>query len=271
MSQQLTVKQQTLSNQISKVGDLKEISFARKTVEFTKMKELESQSISDGLALIFVKVANYAGIKEPISEINKQDIKELLLNRFSSLSLEEIEYAFKLDRYGVFGEPTKHFYLINSEYVSQVLNKYKAWLTKIRIDNDLSISKPVISESNVSESEKIELIKSGVEKCYNHYIEFDTIPDGYLYVYDVFYDLGYLTTDTKEKKKIYDLAKSRVRRKYEAIKPVTYSEKIELKNTISKIKNGNDINEYRIEAKKISLMMFLGSVRDSKKEINDFL
>lgn len=91
------------------------------------------------LGLIFVKVSNLAGIKEPISDINKQDIRELVMSRFSNLSIQEIDYAFKMDRYS--GEPTPHFQLFNAEYVAKVLKKYQDWINKTRQERNLKLSK----------------------------------------------------------------------------------------------------------------------------------
>lgn len=77
-----------------------------------------------GLGYIFAKTAILTGFKGEIPEINKEDITDLLFTRFSTISLNELSYAFKIDRHGYHGEPTPHYQLFNAEYVSKVLNKY---------------------------------------------------------------------------------------------------------------------------------------------------
>lgn len=104
------------------------------------------------LGLIFVKCANLSGIKEPISDINKQDIKEMILTKFNKLSIEEIDYAFKMDRYS--GEPVQHFQLFNAEYVAKVLNKYSNWLLKTRQEHNLKISVGQNSQGPTEEERK---------------------------------------------------------------------------------------------------------------------
>jgi hypothetical protein len=41
--------------------------------------------------------------------------------------MEEIEYAFCLNRDGVFGDPTPHYQFVDREYVGIVLRKYMNW------------------------------------------------------------------------------------------------------------------------------------------------
>lgn len=68
----------------------------------------------------------------------------MVLTRFQNLSVEEIDYAFKMDRYS--GEPVPHFQLFNAEYVAKVLKKYQDWILKTRQQNNLSISKGIESK-----------------------------------------------------------------------------------------------------------------------------
>jgi len=109
---------------------------------------------------------------------------EMILNRFKGFSLEEIAYAFRIDRYGNHGEPTPHYQLFNAEYVSTVLGKYKNWLRKTRVNNNLPISKPT-EEKALTEDEKEMLIVNGIIECFEEYSTTGCIPVGRIYVYEI--------------------------------------------------------------------------------------
>jgi len=80
-----------------------------------------------GVAIIFTRIAVFTGLKEDIDPFIKQDIVNGLITNHRGLSLEEIEYAFCLDRDGVYGDPTPHYQFVNREYVGRVLRKYYNW------------------------------------------------------------------------------------------------------------------------------------------------
>jgi len=181
---------------------LNEIGFAKTTPELSKIKEMdlsnqdEKKYLQQGLSMIFTKSCNLIGLKDPISNINKLDIVEMILSRFKGLSLEEIDYAFRIDRYGNHGEPTPHYQLFNSEYVATVLGKYKNWLRKTRENNNLPISKPT-EEKALTEDEKAMLIVNGIIECFEEYSTTGCIPVGKAYVYDILYKRGLFPVHTK--------------------------------------------------------------------------
>lgn len=76
--------------------------------------------------------AGLIGIKEAVHDVHKTDIAIMLVNRFGALSIEEIKYAFQIDRHGYHGEPTAHYQLFNAEYAAIVMNKYIKWRQEIR-------------------------------------------------------------------------------------------------------------------------------------------
>lgn len=68
------------------------------------------------------------------------------------------------------------------------------------------IKKVVVSE--ITETEKQKLIASGLKKCFDNYEENKDILDGYLFfMYDIFYEDGYLPTDKASKLKAFEDAK----------------------------------------------------------------
>lgn len=169
-----------------KVGNLNEVSFARKTVELNKIREMKVDEVREGLGVIFVRAINLLGIKEKISQINKEDIRDMILLRFKSFSLEEIDYAFKLDRWS--GKPVEHFQLFNSEYVAKVLTKYKHWLRETRSNNNLPLSAKKESKPELSDQEKLITVINGVIDCFEEFKISKSIPVGRIWVYDFLYE-----------------------------------------------------------------------------------
>jgi hypothetical protein len=120
-------KKKEINLAIQKVGQLCDRDFFDKTKEFTKICNLPDQELSLGVSIIFTRIAVFTGLKQDIDPFIKQDIVNGLITNHRGLSLEEIEYAFCLDRDGVHGEPTPHYQFLNREYVGRVLNKYNKW------------------------------------------------------------------------------------------------------------------------------------------------
>jgi len=213
MSQELTVSQQKLSSRIAKTGSLSKFELAKSAYDFNKIRTIPKDDLSYSFAFLFVRIANLLGLKEPISDINKQDIKEMILSRFGGLSLEEVDYAFKLERYGEYDERTHHYQLFNAEYVSTILNKYKKWLKSIRTEKNITnMVEPV---TNYTEEEKERLIDSGVKNCFEQYKKTGDIITGYLWVYDYFFEGGYLPEHNPEfRKATKEKAKLALRKEY---------------------------------------------------------
>ena len=204
--QGLTDKQEKLSLAIAKAGKLTEVAFARKCVELEKIKYLDKKTISDGFSMLFARISNLSGIKEPISQINKSDIGEMILMRFKGLSLEEIDYAFKLERYGVYDSKTKHYQLFDADYVSTILNKYKDWLKATRLNNNISISVKKLEEKKPTDGEKEAILEQGIERLYKEYKQSKTIPIAVSYLYDYLFKKGRINPTDQDKTRIKELA-----------------------------------------------------------------
>ncbi|AVR46772.1 hypothetical protein C7S20_16720 [Christiangramia fulva] len=248
-----------------------EVGFAKKTHEYTKIKDFNLKDQNDkkyfqhGLSVIFTKASNMVGIKDPISPNNKQDILELILSRFGGLSLEEIDYAFKIDRYGTHGEPTPHFQLFNAQYVSTILIKYKVWLRNIRGNNNLPISKP-IEKKSMSEVEKALLVLNGIIECFEEFKISGKIPYGKAYVYDVLYKRGLLPIHTKRYRE--KIKRKAIKRRYKS-KEKKHVDRKELKSILHKIQIGQ--NNQKIQCKEIVLETFFKKLNSLNKTIEEVL
>ena len=168
--------------QICKAGELQGATFARQVLTFSPIRELDQIEARGGIGSIIAQHAAFIGIKGEIDPINKSDISEMILSRFSSLSLEELYKAFQMERYGDFGVRTEHYQLINAPYVCEILKKYKEWLRNTRQVNNLPMSLPAPKEE-LSEEEKDARFIANVQRYYNDFKQTSKMPlfCGWLY------------------------------------------------------------------------------------------
>ncbi|MCG9971022.1 hypothetical protein [Christiangramia crocea] len=250
---------------------MNEITFARKSIEQDKIRDLlETEEgkiqVGQGLAFLFTRIPNLLGIKEAISYINKSDIKELILMRFKTLSLEQIDYAFKMERYGYFGDQIQHFQLFNSEYVGKVLDRFIKWLQKIRMDNNIPLKEE--KKKTITENQKQYWINRGVLSALEQYKENKAIEDGYIYIYDVLYE-EYLPKEKEYKDKIYESAKVSIQMEYSDKEATSKEEKQEFKNIISSLeKKGN--TKVKLKCKELVLCEFFRKLLKDEKRLTEF-
>lgn len=199
-SQQLTVRQQTLIEKTEKVGSLSPIAFAKNVLEHNKIRTIDDSELGPAIGFIFQNISLLIGVKSQISDINKKDIRNMIVKYYGNLSLEEIVYAFELERYNQLEPKTEHFQLFNAEYVSTVLKKYKNWLSQIRFDNNLPMSIEKPKKPSLSESEKQEILKKGCIRCFNEYKSTGTVKEGNTHIYEFLIDEKALKSFSIEQK-----------------------------------------------------------------------
>ena len=213
--------------------------------------------------MIFVKVANLAGIKDPISDINKTDISEMILKFYNGLSLEEIDYAFKMERYGFLGDKTEHFQLFNSDYVSTVLKKYKNWLKEKRITHNISLDSKE-EQQEMSQEEKDNLVFGGCMNCFEQYKQDGRVLPGYAWVYDHLHELKLLPKHTKEfKAEILARANKAITETFDGA-PLTYH----VKEEISRYKQGKGVKS---KCKQIILEDYFKELIKQDKHLKEIL
>lgn len=217
------------------------------------------------LGLIFTKASNLAGLKSSISEINKTDIREMILSNFKNLSLEEIDYAFRIDRYGTNGEPTPHYQLFNAEYVSMVLNRYKTWLRTIRGNYNLPIAKPA-KEKALTEDEKTLIIVNGTIDCFEEFTANGYIPQGKAYVYDFLFEHGLLPKHTKRFRE--KIKRKAIKKRYQSRENPNV-ERRHVRSILLQIQNKKD--GQKVRCKEIILETFFRKLIAQGKTIHDVL
>lgn len=201
-------KQQKLSNIIHKVGtnlpeiektcELSKRSFFDFNFLIPKIKERQKEKgFTNLIGIVLVKSCALAGIKEKIDNFTKQDILKLVLTKFSTLTIEEIYKAFELERFGSYETKTEHYQLFNAVYVSDILKKYCEWKTNQKIE--LNYQNPKIEEKKViSENEKREIVKNGVERVFSEFKNENKIEDNLEYIFDFLVYEKLIKSDLKE-------------------------------------------------------------------------
>lgn len=190
---------QQISNKISSIETKCQIPEVKFLIsDKVKISELMiSDSFYDLLGVLFTKIANLSGLKGEISDINKIDISDLILDFHKNLSLEEIYYAFKLERYNRYETKTKHYEMFGAEYVSEVLKKYVVWKKNKIKESNLNL--PVLPQQiELKEEDKKQIVESGAVRMFEDFKKTREVPVGCVYVYDYLRKEGYIKSPSKE-------------------------------------------------------------------------
>lgn len=146
--------------------------------------------------LIIAKISLLGGFKTELDNLTRSDILELISLKFKELSLDEVYYAFQLERFGMLENQTEHFQLFNAVYVSKVLTKYKKWKAeKIKKEN-IIINKKAMEDNMPTEEERLKMIDRHTTESILHFQSTGEILYGYLY--KEFFQQGKLPKHTKE-------------------------------------------------------------------------
>lgn len=248
--------------------NLTEIGFVKDTPSQIKIRDIkDSYELNKSITIIIIETYNRLGIKGEITDFNAKDIKDLILTNFKGYSLDEIAYAFKLERHGLTWEKTQHFQLFNAEYVGAVLRKYSEWKRKVRVEHN--ISTPVNKELTFSESEKKRLTSNAIRKSLDHFLAHLSLPSGYLFIYEELYRLGLLNKDTKIKKTIYNSAIELLEQEYKEKKAGSREEHLQHKKIYENLrKPKQDI--VIAKCKELSIIRFFRSLRADEVKLESF-
>lgn len=216
---------------------LTEISFVKSVSSHLRMRDADGYELSKEIAHWFAHTSNSLGIKEEINSINKMDITEMLLSKYKALSVDELYYAFKMERYGNLGEKTQHFQLFNASYVSDVLEKYREWKRNIKVEHNISQSE---TKPTTTDQEKTYWINRAVNDCLDYFETHRELEDGKFYVYDILYEDGFLPTDVEYKKRIKNDAIELIDFELKNKKPVDLSEKKKIRDMFENLYSKNN-------------------------------
>jgi len=131
------------------------ITFLKKTYDFQTIKERKTETnILTVLSVLWTRISILGGFKNEMAFEITQDITNLIFGVYSDLTIEEIYKAFELERFGLYEEKTKHFQLFNSEYVSEILKKYKKWKHEMKMQHNITNQKNIPQLPASTEAEK---------------------------------------------------------------------------------------------------------------------
>jgi hypothetical protein len=192
-----------------KRNDLTEVAFLKDAKSQIRIMDVQDKvQLKNAFIATLTITHNLSGIKEPLTNELKADIKEMVLMRFRYLSLDEICYAFKLERYGAHEKRTEHYQLFNAAYVADVLNKYKSWKQKKTLLHNLLRDES--SKTVISTEQNEEAIISGAKLAWKEVSETGEMTTNRTYLYHPLYQKGLLPTDDLIKQAVMKIAKSKV-------------------------------------------------------------
>lgn len=191
-----------------KISDLGNKEFL--SLKFNRLDGMQDEeSRSSELGVLFARIIFLSGIKDGVDDENKKDVKKMVLTVYKYFSLEDVWKAFELERFGQYEEKTNHFQLFNSQYVSEVFEKYKNWKQQKIKQYALNAPKKAIADTSKQTSvEYSEMMGKSVERLKNEFKETGCISGVNGYVYDFLFEQGKLPKDREYKDKIFAKAKS---------------------------------------------------------------
>lgn len=241
------------------------VDFIKDTINQVRIRDIENTFEAKKAIIIWIHATSYAcGIKEQIHEVIEDDLIECILSHFKSLSIDELYYAFKLERYGVYDLKTDHYQSFNAIYVSTVLKKYIEYKKNTRIKHNLPIAKTQ-DMPQLTQQEKDALTYTGVVNCFDNYVQDKHIINGYVWVYDHLNELKILQPEKESKLAAMKKAKKNLQNQAKENPNPAVTKKImaelEQKNSPAII----------VEAKRLLLEQYFDKLIIAKKTIKNVL
>lgn len=162
------------------------VAILKESYNLTRVFEFEDKiTLSQHIISLILKDVALKGIKDVPDDLIIDDILQMIMRKYCTLSPLEIELALQMERFGEFETKSNHFQFYGTEYVSEVLGKYIEW--KIKKATELNLSrksnqiemKPDIEKINKEyEEEILKEIKSGNKHFRNidSYLLYNSIP-----------------------------------------------------------------------------------------------
>lgn len=241
------------------------VDFIKDTLNQVRIREIKNTFEAKKAIIVWIHATSYAcGIKEQIHEVIEDDLVECILSRFKSLSVDELYYAFKLERYGVYEHKTDHYQSFNAVYVSTVLKKYIEYKKNTRVKHNLPIAKTQ-DMPQLTQQEKDDLTYTGVINCFDKYVQDEYIINGYVWVYDHLQELKILNPEKESKLAAMKIAKKNLQKQAKENPNPSVAKKmiedLEKKNSPAII----------VEAKRLLLEQYFSELINKNKSIKNVL
>lgn len=251
-------EQKTLLSPISFINDLQ---------NQVKIRDLDSSSDSffSQISALFTKTSNLLGIKTAITPINGQDIVDCILMKYKGLSINELEYAFKLERYGEFGKRVEHYQLFNAEYVSSVIDRYLEW-KQFKIN---TLAKKEKMDQKISEEEIRKKDNQSILRYLNEYEFTRVVNDMDFHIYRHLDKLGLVNYSLEFKKQIKEKAITLVYEEENKRVATSLTEKREINSSLTKILNGTS-GLVRCKCEVLALEHFLNEIYTTNEKVKQF-
>ncbi|WP_353166733.1 hypothetical protein [Empedobacter brevis] len=121
-------------------GNWSPLELLKQTYEFPIIKDCRRNDVLNAIESFVCEDATLRGVKNenmPEGEL-LDDISSMIYMRFWMISVQEIQIALKMNRYGMFEQKSEHYQLVNSELIAEILKKYCKWKQKKAIEHNLS-------------------------------------------------------------------------------------------------------------------------------------
>lgn len=116
------------------------LELLKQTYELPIIKDCRKTDVINAIESFVCADATLRGVKDenmPQGEL-LDDISEMIYMRFWMISVQEIQIALKMNRYGMFEQKSEHYQLVNSELIAEILKKYCKWKHKKAMEHNLS-------------------------------------------------------------------------------------------------------------------------------------
>lgn len=264
------------SNQINKAGNELALVEVKNKVEgltthdflekkWDRIDTIDPNYLRSIFGVLFTRIAFLSGVKEEIDDINKADIKKMMITRYREMSIEEIWKAFELERFGEHEETTQHFQLFNAEYVGAVIKKFKKWRAAKRVHHGMVIDKKIPLLPQQTDHSYEEMMQNAVKRLKLEYENTNDITGSNDYVYTYLFDKNELPTGMDYKKEVMirakEIAVAEVKKKpYQST-----TQNIIDQNIIKRIRENKDNTAISI-AKSIVLKEYFNKQQNGKLE-----
>lgn len=270
----LAIVQEQESRAAEKISEIEDrcnvhaISFIKSNYGYPKLRNRQTEpEIKFLIGAALLKSAMHLGIKD-IDDIHKPDIMNALFSHYSDLTLEEIYKAFELERFNVYEEKTEHYQLFNSEFVTAILKKYRAYKHKIRTEHNILPGKD--SKKELTPEEKEQLVVDGVNRAYDEFKETGTIEGLTEYIFDFLVEKSKIKTKGSPALVEYyedklTQAKEQLKKETEKAEPKSRTEKNQINVDLEKIIAGTS-GKILIRAKRNILLEFFKKQNELKQQ-----